>query len=564
VRPSGRLALGVTCVVVSLCSTSAFAFLLTRTVQTSQLAQQATVICTAKVLTARAQWRDDDLGSHIHTQVRVWIDQWIKGRTPSRLMSFEVLGGTVDGVTETVSHTPVFTPGESAVLLLGGSPLQVVGGPEGKIPIAAGRVWWDGRPVLIGEIGSSLTRGETSDPCDPTGSSAAATPVPRPKCQITDIVPAVASAGTATEVNIIGTGFGEKQASGAVEFFYRAVRTGSDRTTSKIKAPIVSWSDTRIVCEVPIGTIDDYDASAGSGPVTVLSDNRDASNEFPFKVTFGHDPTTWARNQAVIRYYVNENTADCSGEGAAVQAAAELWNRTLASVQLAYSGAHSNTRSSRNGHNEVLWGTLPSDSSYSRAIAVAFTWTDRSSRTECDIVLNDPNYSWSASGEPKASQMDVMAVTAHEFGHWLNLRDLYGDAGDHEYDSAKMMYGYGYPGQVKRAIHPDDVAGIHYAYPPSVPPAAPEALNREIDPDTGNARITWTASPQASSYELQRTADGGARWLSIYRGPHTYWLEAGLESGLYQYRARAGNLAGVSGWQTDDWTYGVPAPEPVL
>jgi hypothetical protein len=547
-----------------LCSTSAFAFLLTRTVPTSQFAQQATVICTAEVLTVRARWKDDDLGSHIHTQVSVWIDQWIKGRTPSRLVSFEVLGGTVDGITETVSHTPVFTPGESAVLLLGGSPLQVVGGPQGKIPIASGRVWWDGRPVLIGEIGPSLTRSQASDPCDPNGSSAAVTPAPRAGAQIGDIVPAVASAGTGTEVNIIGTGFGERQASGAVEFFYRAVRTGSDRTVSKIKAPIISWSDTRIVCEVPIGTIDDYDASAGSGPVTVVSASRDASNEFPFKVTFGYDPGTWAHNLAVIRYYVNENTADCNGEGAAVQAAAELWNQTRASVQLAYSGAHSNTRSSRNGHNEVLWGAMPSDPSYDRAIAVAFTWTDGSSRTECDIVLNDPNYSWSTSDKPKATQMDVMAVAAHEFGHWLNLRDLYGDAGDHEYDSAKMMYGYGSLGQVKRALHPDDVAGIHYAYPPAAPPAAPDAINQETDPDTGRTKITWTASPQASFYELQRTADGGALWLSIYRGPHTYRLETGPEPGLYQYRARAGNGAGVSGWQTGTWHYAVPASEPVL
>lgn len=506
----------------------------------SELVHQTETICTATVLSTKCQWKDDHRGRHIYTNVEFLIERTIKGGVPTNPITIEVVGGTVGDITERVSHSPVFTEGEHVLLFLKGQSLRSMGDFTGKLPIINDHVFWNGKKVPLDALTASLT----------TGSVTLFTDIDEmlfnDAIVITSIVPDIASAGTETQVIISGTGFGNNERNGKVEFFYR-------KGEPRIKAStILFWSDTEIICEVPTGTVNDYAASAGSGPVTVTT-RSGTSDGYPFRVIFGYDKQYWRGDHPVISYYINENTTDCIGEGAAVQAAAETWNQTSAGFQFRYAGSHRSTQTSRNSRNEVMWGSTSSN-----ALAVAYIWTKytpyvpggslaASEIIECDMVFND-RMNWST--QPSVHEADVQSIALHEFGHFLSLNDLYGDIGDNEYDAAKVMYGYSDGSTLKRNLHPDDIAGIQWIYPPDDPPESPGVIDYPTE-DDGRYTILWDTSNAASSYQLERSTDGGD-WVQIYSGPHTYFDEV-VDDGNYRYRVSASNSAGASDWQTGDW-----------
>ena len=270
--------------------------------------------------------------------------------------------------------------------------------------------------------------------------------VPLPN--ITNISPSTASAGTSTQVTISGTNFKAVQGSGKVEFFYK---TGSP----KLGATIDSWSDTQIKCRVPIGTVNGYPGSAGSGPVTVTTTDG-TSNGYTFKVTFGYGNVKWPGTHPYVSYEINENTADCTGEGTAVIAAANEWNAACARYGFIYGGATTAADYSQNYHNEIMWAATGG------SVATSHQWFSNQTMVECDMVFEDA-LAWGTDGS--AEKYDIQNVATHEFGHWLHLRDLYGNIGDGEYDVAKTMYGFTTTGEIiRRSLHADDASGILWIY----------------------------------------------------------------------------------------------------
>jgi len=453
----------------------------------------------------------------------------------------------VDDITEHVTHSPVFKASEQSMLFLEGKPFRLVGGAAGKITIFDGHVFWGNRKVSLEALSRSLTFG-IEDVLVETGTGASADAAGKAP-MITSIIPDIGSAGTGTQVTIHGTGFGENRDSGKVRFFYQK---GEPRIEASV---ILSWSDTEIICAVPTNIINDYAASAGSGPVTVTTQSG-TSNGYPFKVTFGFDGQSWWGNNPVVSYYINENTLDTIGEGAAVQAAAETWNETGASIRFNYAGTHKSTTTSRNSKNEILWGTTDAG-----ALAVTYSWwrhsipnsngSDVGDRMlECDMVFNDHRVNWSTN--PSPFEVDIQSTALHELGHFLSLRDIYGDIGDDEYDTSKIMYGVGENGMLTRSLHPDDVSGIHWIYNPTDPPGTLNSIGYPSESGSGVYLVTWTAGSAASSYHLERSLDG-ANWVQIYSGPHTYFEEIVYDGG-YRYRVAASNIAGSSEWRTGDWT----------
>ncbi|MCJ7655127.1 MAG: putative Ig domain-containing protein, partial [Dehalococcoidia bacterium] len=210
----------------------------------------------------------------------------------------------------------------------------------------------------------------------------------------------------------------------------------------------------------------------------------------------------------VVSYRINENTADCGGEGATVQTAAATWNAP-ANFSFSYAGASAATAYSYNGVNDALWKDFGSGGT----IAHAIIWYSGSTILENDIEFND-YYVWSTAASCPGGQFDVETIALHELGHWLCLNDLYNAA-----DAAKVMYGYGSTGTTKRALHADDIAGIQFIYGVS-------ALN-----------ITTTSLPDGtmgspSSQTLQATGGTGSYTWSITGGSLPAGLTLTPSSGL--------------------------------
>jgi hypothetical protein len=162
----------------------------------------------------------------------------------------------------------------------------------------------------------------------------------------------------------------------------------------------------------------------------------------------------WFGPSPTVCYYINENTFDCTGEGAAVQRGANTWNDVGADFTFQYCGSCSSTSYGQNNTNCIMWGTTGG------SLATAYYWSYVPSNEifECDIVFND-NYTWSTDPDAPFGEYDVESVAVHELGHWLNLADLYDPA-----DSDKVMYGSLGSGEEVRSLHSCDIDGICYIY----------------------------------------------------------------------------------------------------
>ncbi len=407
-----------------------------------KIVQRSNFIIRGKVISTESQWKEDSRGRHIYTTVTVKILDKIKGNIKNDAFAFEVVGGIVDDIGEAASGTPVFEMDEEAIIFLAGHPLTIQHGTNGKILIYDSRVYLDDLEVTADSFiralkilekapGATIPLGEKYQA--PTA-EAADVPI------ITDI-----SFDQALAVTITGTNFGSTQGSNKVEFFNKSRQ-------QKIPASIVSWSNTQIICTVPANI------SAGSSPVTVTtSDGTSSSYIILAAECYIYEGYKWFGASPVVYYYINQNTSDCTGEGAAVQSAADTWNNVGADFTFQYGGSCSSTSQGMNGTNCIMWGTSLSDSTVARA----YKWYYVSTKEifECDIVFNDLHYTWSTDQAPPSGKHDVESVALHELGHWLNLKDLYDLA-----DSDEVMYGYISSGQTKRELRSCDCSGICYIY----------------------------------------------------------------------------------------------------
>jgi hypothetical protein len=99
-----------------------------------KMTQKAQRIILGTVTHTESRWEKLGTGKRIFTYVYIDVEKDIKG-AGTRLVEIKVPGGKVGEITEVVSDTPQFTPGEKAVLFLRNEYFQVVGWYQGKFSI---------------------------------------------------------------------------------------------------------------------------------------------------------------------------------------------------------------------------------------------------------------------------------------------------------------------------------------------------------------------------------------------------------------------------------------------
>lgn len=417
-----------------------------------QMAQAASSVVVVHVGSAHAERVAAPAVERIKTHVGLTVEGSLKGsHRAGDTFGIDVPGGRVGNARLVVLEQPTFAPGENALVFLDAEG-RVIGGLQGKLDVVNGQVPSLRAPLGVveqrvvggrGPHGASLGAAAAVIPAESAGPITQNLSVP----SISSISPTSASAGTDSQVTITGSGFGATQGTGVVNFTY-----DPSGGSAWIQGQIVSWSDTQINVIVPIADIAGYPASAGSGPVQVVTSGG-TSNLGYLDVPFGYGGAKWDTHS--VPFKVNPTTSSQNAihfpdPHGSIDSAANTWTSAGAAFKFVDTGTTSNP-SNGNGVNEVWWGSLQVG-----ILGQTSYYTDFSGTllTETDFEFNS-FYTWTDDG----TGYDAQSVATHEMGHWLNLRDLYGPG-----DTNRMMYGYGDTGIVKRTLDPGDVAGIQWIY----------------------------------------------------------------------------------------------------
>lgn len=481
---SGLVTLSV-CLVFLLLAGNALAITIKMSVE--ELTNEATTIIRGTVLDLRSHWNKER--THIVTDVTISAQEYIKGYEGGEII-IQVPGGTVGELGEWVEDVPTFEKGQEVILFLGDNEyFRAVGWHQGKFTVEKDTVLEIGLPVdtfmagirqtitgspprwAVEKFPEVSTQGEIGalalDSISPTSGPAHA-----------DELGGIGCASDSTSVTFYGSGWpSSRGANDDAKFFYQG--------GSYIDGCVDSWSSTQIAARVP--------ARASSGNARIYLNGVSDGLGLPFEVTYSYGGGKWPAGSypqpMSEEYRINENTSDCSGEGAAVQAADTTWdNVASADFYFRYGGTTTATDLGYNGVNEVMWRNLGTTNPLATCYTVWYT-SNPAEIIEFDIRFNDYN-TWSTTGA--AGTFDIQSIATHELGHALALLDLYGSA-----DSEKTMYGYSSTGETKlRTLEPEDVAGISYIYPGSGnnPPNAPTNPS-PADGATGvsiNADLSWT------------------------------------------------------------------------
>lgn len=443
------------------------------------------------------------------TETRLQVTRVLAGER-SQAVGIVQPGGVLGGVRLTVSDLPTFSPSETCVLFLSEQD-GVVGAFQGKLAVEQGRVAGlgitvtelerrvrayrsgvdpdvaleapvasvEGLAVVSGSEGTIGSAGSLDAAAQPV--TALSSPV------VATITPADQVAGIGRTVQIDGSGFGATQ--GQVHFVYGlSVNPGYYDA-----APVVSWSDTRIVVQVP------RYASAGSVRVTTaggLTEYR------AYDVGFS---TAGYKMPGQVSYLVNENHPGVTGEGAEIVKAFDTWNAAGSVFRVSRAGESTRTESVGVGNNRnEIWFAPTSDLPGSLALNYLWSYPGQD-YLESDIILNTAfNWATSATG----SAFDIQSVVLHEVGHTVGLDD--------QYPNYDRVMGAAVGGVNRRTLTASERAGaayLHGAETPDVPQPTEEDTETPTEPpETPSDPVTSTPSPSAL------LGDAAARLTPSYGG----------------------------------------------
>lgn len=184
---------------------------------------------------------------------------------------------------------------------------------------------------------------------------------------------------------------------------------------------------------------------------------------------FSGDPMAYVANgptwsQPQTPYYINSANLDLPGFSAetALRSGADAWQQQSAAFRFTYSGLSSQTTTTYDGINLLLFRNASSGS----AIATTYWWSSGSRIVDADIVFWDGAVRFFAGSSGCSGGFYIEDIAAHEFGHALGL-------GHSASTNATMYPSVSSCNAGNRTLDADDIAGARALYPLQQPPPAP-------------------------------------------------------------------------------------------
>jgi len=438
--------------------------------------QQARLVVEARVA---SQQVEPAAGGHLVTRSLLEVYKVFRGQLPARQLTFVTPGGTLGLRREEVSSTLSVQVGQQGIFFLEADPsqpgeLRAYAGPQGFIAydlasLTASEPFGQYASIeeaLYGAVAAGT--GAAYREVAPNARLRAAAQQLRQRAAareqavaaptISDFSPKTLTAGTSTinttstsgVLTITGTGFGDTQGNGYVQF--RNADNGSATYTKPVATDYLIWSDTQIQVRVP--SYSQTGSPAGTGTFQVADNNGAlATSASPVTVTYALSNV----NSDGLNYRIHLISPDGSG-GYALQysssfpaearapfvRALQNW-RTQVGINRTISGTPApDDVTNLDDVNVVRFdptlpaGVLGVTYSYYSGCAVnsgPLNWQ----AVETDYAYapvpapasgNRPALTWNfGTGNPTSAQYDFESVALHEQGHGAQLTHIISSTG---------------------------------------------------------------------------------------------------------------------------------------
>lgn len=230
--------------------------------------------------------------------------------------------------------------------------------------------------------------------------------------------------------------------------------------------------------------------------------NKDTG--LPIKLPAGSTPVTLMLGNSPT--YSDGTTPNTSA-----QAAVQIWNAQLGSLQLQPTLVAAGTATDDNDINELAFAaTIFGKEFDANTLAITTTWRRGNERAEGDILFNS-KWTWdSHRGNRRSGIVDIQRVALHELGHLLGL--------DHPDENGQTVTAL-MNSQIgnRDTLSDDDITGARNLYGPPGIPANNNFANAEPLTLSGSTSLTVTGYNTNATKELGEPRHAGDT------GGHSVW-----------------------------------------